>query len=119
MYPNGESNFCRCNIRFGMIDPYHNWYDLYCPAGIDGKGKKWRHEDGSVEMFRYLRADNDIDLSGEYGFDAMDITFIEEIIAGTRESERQGREKSKFFLYGVWYCNKLFVDQFVLCCATC
>lgn len=72
-----------------------------CAAGIDGKGKKWRHEDGSVEMFRYLRADNDIDLSGDYGLDDVDVTFIEEIIAGTGESQRKGRQKSKFFLYGV------------------
>jgi len=68
--------------------------------GLDGKGKKWRHEDGSVEMFRYLLADNDIDMRGEYGMEEADMTFIEEIISGTCESQRRGRARSKFFLYG-------------------
>lgn len=73
---------------------------LYLFTGIDGKGKKWRHEDGSVEMFRYLREDNDIDLVGEFGLDTVDVIFIEEIISGTKEGQRKGRDKSKFFLYG-------------------
>lgn len=50
-------------------------------------------------MFRYLCADNDIDLS-EYGLEADDVTFIEEIVAGTKERHRKGRGRSKFFLYG-------------------
>lgn len=71
------------------------------PNGLDGNGKSWRHEDGSVEMFRYLLSDNSIDLVGDYGFDPIDVTFIEEIIRGTDESDRKGREESKFFLYDV------------------
>ena len=70
------------------------------PNGIDGKGKKWRHEDGSVEMFRYLLVDNQIDLRGNFGFDDVDILFIEEIISGTSEELRAGRGREKFFLYG-------------------
>ena len=31
------------------------------PNGIDKKGKKWRHEDGSVLMFRHLLTVNEID----------------------------------------------------------
>ena len=51
-------------------------------------------------MFRYLLSDNDIDVTGEYGLDVGDMTFIEEIIAGTKEKHRKGRDRSKFFLYG-------------------
>ena len=69
--------------------------------GIDGKGKKWRHEDGSVEMFRYLRTDNDIDLTGEYGLGAVDVTFIEEIMGGEPERTRTGLAPGNFYLYGV------------------
>ena len=70
----GQSQFQASLCLFFLI--------LYLFTGIDGKGKKWRHEDGSVEMFRYLREDNDIDLVGEFGLDAVDVIFIEEIISG-------------------------------------
>lgn len=50
-------------------------------------------------MFRYLLADNGINLA-EFGLEAVDTTFIEEIISGTREGLRVGRRRAKFFLYG-------------------
>lgn len=71
------------------------------PNGLKNKdGTKWRHEDGSVQMFRYILQDNDIRLE-EFGLSGKDQLFIEEIIQGTAESERQGRGPEKFFLYDV------------------
>ena len=71
------------------------------PDGLKNKdGSKWRHEDGSVQMFRHILADNNINLE-EFGLSAKDQLFIEEIIQGTEESERQGRGPEKFFLYDI------------------
>mmetsp|Transcript_20931 Transcript_20931/g.30165 ORF Transcript_20931/g.30165 Transcript_20931/m.30165 type:complete len:593 (-) Transcript_20931:87-1865(-) len=70
------------------------------PNGLDGNGTKWRHEDGSVKMFRHLLKENNIDVS-KYGIGPQDLIFIEEIINGTVESERNGRDPLKFFLYDI------------------
>ena len=70
------------------------------PNGLDNKGTKWRHEDGSVRMFRYLLQANNIVLS-HYGLSAQDQLFIEEIIGGERENSRKGRTPDKFYLYDV------------------
>ncbi len=71
------------------------------PEGLKNKdGSKWRHEDGSVQMFRYILEDNKINLS-EFGLSISDQKFIEEIIMGTKEHERQGRGAEKFFLYDI------------------
>lgn len=71
------------------------------PEGLKNKdGSKWRHEDGSVQMFRHILADNNIILE-EFGLNAQDQLFIEEIIQGTAESERRGRGPEKFFLYDI------------------
>ena len=70
------------------------------PNGLDGEGSKWRHEDGSVAMFRYMLADNDISLQ-RYGLSANDQEFIEEIIGGTMERKRIGRAPDKFYLYDI------------------
>jgi deoxynucleoside triphosphate triphosphohydrolase SAMHD1 len=51
--------------------------------------KRWRHEEGSVNMLRYLLQINDIRLE-HYGLDAKDQLFIEEIILGIKESHRKG-----------------------------
>ena len=61
---------------------------------------KWRHEDGSVRMLKYLLKDNHIN-TANYGLDATDETFIYEIISGTGESKRVGRSSSKFYLYDI------------------
>ena len=52
--------------------------------GIDGQGKSWRHETGSVMMFRHLLKKNNINLI-EYGLSDKDQLFIEEIIDGIPE----------------------------------
>ncbi len=62
--------------------------------------KHWRHEDWSVNIFRHLLHRNHIDLL-EYGLDSNDQLFIEEIIRGTKENERKGREFHKFYLYDI------------------
>ena len=61
---------------------------------------KWRHEDGSVSMFRHLLAQNKIRLS-EFGLNDRDQIFIEEIIGGTKEDDRKGRGPEKFYLYDI------------------
>lgn len=57
----------------------------------------WRHEDGSVAMFRFLLENNHID----HGLSPMDLLFVEEIIAGTKEDKRRGRGREKFYLYDI------------------
>ena len=71
------------------------------PDGLKNKdGSVWRHEDGSVQMFRYILEDNDINLH-EYGLSDVDKILIEEIIMGTKEHKRRGRRAEKFFLYDI------------------
>ena len=70
------------------------------PRGIDIRGGKWRHEDGSVQMFNYLLRKNSIDLKA-FGIDEEHKLFIEEIIGGVAERHRRGRPKEKFFLYDI------------------
>ena len=41
---------------------------------------RWRHEDGSVDMLRYILCSKGIRLS-DYGLSDKDVTFIEEMIA--------------------------------------
>lgn len=77
------------------------------PNGIDTKGRKWRHEDGSVAMFQHLLTRNSIVLS-EYGLTQIDQIFIEEIIGG--DSIRQGRPKEKHFLYDIVNNTKSGLD---------
>jgi hypothetical protein len=65
----------------------------------------WRHEDGSVMMFRYILRSGRIDMS-QYGIGLDDIVFIEEMISGTPPALRCGRPPSKFFLYGkIYWCD--------------
>ena len=62
--------------------------------------EEWRHEDASVDMFRHLLQANRIDLA-RYDLSAIDQTFIEEIIRGTKEKDRVGRSAEKFYLYDI------------------
>ena len=71
--------------------------------------KEWRHEDASVEMLRYILSDNNLNLS-EYGLSAVDLTFIEEIIRGTKEKDRIGRPREKFYLYDIVNNNRSGLD---------
>jgi hypothetical protein len=85
--------------------PYSHVFDgvfvkAMFPNGIDGAGKKWRHEDGSVNMLRYIISKNNINPSA-YGFSAADIAFVEEIIGGVNPNARVGRPRHKHFLYGM------------------
>jgi len=57
----------------------------------------WRHEDGSVQMLQFLLKKNRI----EHDLCPQDVLFIEEIIAGTKEKERKGRGREKFYLYDI------------------
>mmetsp|Transcript_582 Transcript_582/g.986 ORF Transcript_582/g.986 Transcript_582/m.986 type:complete len:707 (+) Transcript_582:1-2121(+) len=73
------------------------------PNGItlpDKSVKKWRHEDGSVAMFKHLLEANHINLS-DFGLDEADRIFIEEIISGVEEKDRIGRPAEKFYLYDI------------------
>lgn len=70
------------------------------PDGVGENGATWKHEDGSIMMFRHLLDANGINLV-QYGLGDQDRLFIEEMISGLPESERQGRPPSKAFLYDV------------------
>lgn len=69
------------------------------PSHDDDHHGGWRHEDGSVQMLRYILKENNISIN-EYGLNDTDLLFIEEIISGTKEADRRGRGPNKFFLYG-------------------
>ena len=77
--------------------------DIYT-KGLEKKNgneaKWWRHEDGSVQMFRLILEANGIDLQ-QYGLSPQDQTFIEEIIGGEKEKTRKGRGPEKFYLYDI------------------
>jgi HD superfamily phosphohydrolase len=60
----------------------------------------WRHEDGSVQMLKYLLKKNGISCA-DYNLSEVDLLFIEEIIAGTKEQDRRGRTSEKFYLYDI------------------
>lgn len=78
--------------------PFSHVYDgVFIPRM---RQDKWRHEDGSVSMFRHLLVQNKIRLS-EFGINDKDQVFIEEIIGGTKEEDRKGRAADKFFLYDI------------------
>lgn len=66
----------------------------------DERLRDWRHEDGSVNMFRHLLVKNDIKLE-DYGMTSQDQLFIEEIIGGVNERDRKGRSEDKFYMYDV------------------
>lgn len=79
--------------------PFSHVYDgVFIPQMR--KDISWRHEDGSVQMFRRLLLENDIFLQ-DYGLTHIDRLFIEEIIGGVKEAERRGRHKDKFYLYDI------------------
>jgi HD superfamily phosphohydrolase len=77
--------------------------------GIDERGSKWRHEDGSVRMFNQLLESNGIKI-GKYGLDETDKLFIEEIIGGVDEKHRKGRGPEKFYLYDIVNNNRSGLD---------
>jgi hypothetical protein len=79
------------------------------PQGIDGKGKHWRHEDGSVQMFQHILKKNNIDLV-DYSMTHLDKLFIEEMISGTKEANRLGRSKKLSFLYDIVNNTKSGLD---------
>lgn len=61
-----------------------------------------KHETGSVNMLRFMLKDNNIDLSAyQPPLFAKDLTFIEEMILGTRQEARRGRGADKEFLYDI------------------
>lgn len=60
----------------------------------------WRHEDWSVSIFEHLLEENGIDLTN-YGLTDIDRIFITEIIRGTKNKDRIGRTREKFFLYDI------------------
>jgi hypothetical protein len=61
---------------------------------------RWRHEDGSVSMLRYILGSKGVSMA-DYGLTDRDLTFIEEMISGTPEVQRTGRSSNKFFLYDI------------------
>lgn len=61
-----------------------------------------KHETGSVNMLRFMLNDNNIDLSTyQPPLYVKDLTFIEEMILGTRQEARRGRGADKEFLYDI------------------
>ncbi|KAG5179114.1 hypothetical protein JKP88DRAFT_201313 [Tribonema minus] len=78
--------------------PYsHIWDNNFMKRmGID-----WKHEQGSIDMLRFLLRDNNIDLR-KYGLQERDLVFIEELIMGVGPEKREGgRDSKKGFLYDV------------------
>eukprot|EP00457_Paulinella_chromatophora_P002737 gb/GEZN01002742.1/.p1 GENE.gb/GEZN01002742.1/~~gb/GEZN01002742.1/.p1 ORF type:complete len:730 (-),score=96.30 gb/GEZN01002742.1/:105-2294(-) len=62
--------------------------------------RQWEHEQGSIMMFDHMLTDNHIDLE-KYGLTPKDTTFIKELIQGTPEEDRVGRDISKWWLYNI------------------
>ncbi|XP_055346358.1 deoxynucleoside triphosphate triphosphohydrolase SAMHD1-like isoform X2 [Paramacrobiotus metropolitanus] len=61
--------------------------------------RKWKHEEASLGMFRYLLEINDLKpIFKEYGLYDIDIMFIEELIVGERHVARPAE---KAFLYEI------------------
>jgi deoxynucleoside triphosphate triphosphohydrolase SAMHD1 len=79
--------------------PFSHVFDGVFIPRID-PSTKWRHEDGSADMLRYILSKNCIDIS-LYGLTSLDLLFIEEMIRGTKEAQRCGRSREKFFLYDI------------------
>ncbi|KAL1281518.1 hypothetical protein QQF64_000321 [Cirrhinus molitorella] len=75
-------------------------------------GKKWQHEEVSVQMFHCMRKKNGLDkVMKNYGLNLdEDIVFIEELIQGRTSSDSKwtakGRAENKSFLYEI-VANKL------------
>ena len=61
---------------------------------------RWKHEEGSVMMLRYLMRENSIK-PRDLGLSETDVLFIEEIILGVKENARKGRASDKFYLYDI------------------
>lgn len=84
--------------------PFSHVFDGVFMPRVDPK-TTWRHEDGSVQMLKFLLKNNNIDkddnLLRKYNLTAKDVTFIEEIISGTKEKHRKGRGPEKFYLYDI------------------
>jgi deoxynucleoside triphosphate triphosphohydrolase SAMHD1 len=82
-------------------------------GGIDGRGGEWEHERGSVDMLKCILKKYHINLS-DFGLTERDLLFIEEIILGVKDSDRRGREPSKFYLYDIVNNTRsgLDVDKF-------
>ncbi len=57
-------------------------------------------------MLRQILHNNNISIC-KYGLGDQDLTFIEEMIEGTKEADRRGREKKKHFLYGKSTSDKI------------
>ncbi|CAM9876164.1 unnamed protein product [Discosporangium mesarthrocarpum] len=78
----------------------HVWDNVF----VRRMGIKWKHEQGSVDMLRYMLSSNGIDLSSfRPPLGARDLRSIEEMILGTPEGERVGggRGPEKGFLYDI------------------
>lgn len=58
--------------------------------------KNWKHEQGSVNMLRYLLKINEIPVEN-YGLTSQDLLFIEEIILGVKEAQRKGKLDMRIF----------------------
>ncbi|CAM9143246.1 unnamed protein product [Chrysoparadoxa australica] len=91
----------RCVKLAGLLHdlghgPYsHVWDGVFVKRFLG----TWKHEQGSVDMFRYMLQANGIDLQEE-GLSPVDVIFIEEMILGTAEG-RKGRPPEKGFLYDI------------------
>lgn len=80
--------------------PFSHVFDGVFMTRMHPDGKKSRHEDWSINIFNYLLQKNNIVLE-DYGLTSQDKLFIEEIIRGTDEKDRQGRSYDKFYLYDI------------------
>lgn len=68
---------------------------------ISQMGGKWKHEESSVKIFHHLLEHNHINLTDYNLHPNLDKTFIEEIIRGTNEVKRKGRDPDKYYLYDI------------------
>eukprot|EP00057_Strongylocentrotus_purpuratus_P030318 XP_781310.4 PREDICTED: deoxynucleoside triphosphate triphosphohydrolase SAMHD1 isoform X1 [Strongylocentrotus purpuratus] len=76
----------------------HAFEDIVPP---DKDGKKWKHEEQSVILFRYLIQHNSLEKKlEEHNIYAKDIDFICQLILGVKKDEEMLRE-NKFCLYQI------------------
>ncbi|KAJ1417771.1 hypothetical protein B484DRAFT_453878 [Ochromonadaceae sp. CCMP2298] len=85
--------------------PFSHMYDGVFMKRLVPEAK--RHEDVSVDMLEYLlkerthQGDNIEEDLKHYKLKDNDMIFIKEIIRGTKERERKGRDNTKFYLYDI------------------
>ncbi|XP_052818005.1 deoxynucleoside triphosphate triphosphohydrolase SAMHD1-like [Mya arenaria] len=86
--------------------PFSHLFDVAFIPTVS-PGTRWNHEDTSIKTFRYLVEENQLNTTfKKYDLTDVDITFIEEMIAGPQHYcediwALKGRTEDKSFLYEI------------------